>query len=242
MFCVHCGNKLDDDAAFCSNCGKNATEKATKEEIKFCKKCGAELEADSVFCANCGSKVWEEKNERKPASSSKKTPKTKTTKEQDQKIDPVKEVASPPETIKEQESVEDKPQVAPQNKIETENVSYNELLKDIKIKERAYLLRKMYGEDAYQHFLQSRLKEKQQAEEQTNKPQSETDLQTKTPPEPITEPAIPEKKESEVERWKSAFEDQKLKAENAVVWAFLFAIAAVIGFGIAIYNYSLLNP
>jgi uncharacterized membrane protein YvbJ len=26
MFCVHCGNKLDDDAVFCTNCGKKVVD------------------------------------------------------------------------------------------------------------------------------------------------------------------------------------------------------------------------
>ena len=26
MFCVHCGNKLDDDAVFCTNCGKRVED------------------------------------------------------------------------------------------------------------------------------------------------------------------------------------------------------------------------
>ena len=78
MFCVHCGKKLDDDARFCSSCGKNATEKATREEIKFCKNCGTELEMDSVFCSNCGTKVLEEKIGQEQVCATNVTPKTET--------------------------------------------------------------------------------------------------------------------------------------------------------------------
>lgn len=105
MFCVHCGNKLDDDAAFCSNCGKNATEKATREEIKFCKKCGAELEADSVFCANCGNKIWKKEVEQAQESAKEETTKTETIKEQEQNTEQIEEIVSNTETKKEQNNV-----------------------------------------------------------------------------------------------------------------------------------------
>ncbi len=56
MFCGYCGNKLEDDAAFCPKCGKNIFEKIPQNEMKFCIKCGAKFQKDAIFCEKCGLK------------------------------------------------------------------------------------------------------------------------------------------------------------------------------------------
>lgn len=50
--CVYCGAPLDDDALFCSNCGKKIEPLG-----KICPRCGAEVMADSAFCYKCGSRI-----------------------------------------------------------------------------------------------------------------------------------------------------------------------------------------
>lgn len=47
--CIFCGAPLDDDALFCSNCGKKVEFQGKK-----CPQCGAEVENDSAFCTKCG--------------------------------------------------------------------------------------------------------------------------------------------------------------------------------------------
>jgi len=76
MNCLHCGSKLDNDAVFCTNCGKKITDIVSKEEIKFCMNCGNKLDADSAFCSNCGKKV--EFNELTSTGTITDSPKTET--------------------------------------------------------------------------------------------------------------------------------------------------------------------
>ena len=47
--CIFCGAPLDDDALFCTNCGKKV-----ELQEKKCPQCGAEVENDSAFCTKCG--------------------------------------------------------------------------------------------------------------------------------------------------------------------------------------------
>ena len=54
MFCENCGAKLQDNQAFCSECGA-----ALK---KVCQRCGTELQSDELFCASCGQKADETPN------------------------------------------------------------------------------------------------------------------------------------------------------------------------------------
>lgn len=53
--CHNCGAPLDDDALFCTNCGKKI-----EPEGKKCPQCGAEVEDDSVFCFKCGTRLDEQ--------------------------------------------------------------------------------------------------------------------------------------------------------------------------------------
>lgn len=46
--CNHCGASIDDDAQFCTTCGKKV------EMERHCIHCGAVIDADSVFCTSCG--------------------------------------------------------------------------------------------------------------------------------------------------------------------------------------------
>ena len=50
--CLFCGAPLDDDAIFCSNCGKKI-----EPQGKICPQCGAKVGTDSVFCAKCGTRL-----------------------------------------------------------------------------------------------------------------------------------------------------------------------------------------
>lgn len=64
MFCKHCGAKIDDDAAFCTNCGKpivkeNAvvdTELFKDINTKYCTNCGAQMPEEAVVCIHCGNR------------------------------------------------------------------------------------------------------------------------------------------------------------------------------------------
>ena len=50
MFCLNCGNRLPEGAAFCSNCGA----KAQQDNANICPACGSTIPDDAVFCIGCG--------------------------------------------------------------------------------------------------------------------------------------------------------------------------------------------
>jgi predicted nucleic acid-binding Zn ribbon protein len=50
MFCHNCGNKLPEDAAFCSSCGAKIQASASN----VCTACGAAIPDGAEFCINCG--------------------------------------------------------------------------------------------------------------------------------------------------------------------------------------------
>ncbi len=52
--CDSCGEKLPNQAKFCSNCGAD-TESASSS-TGGCKKCGSELKPNAQFCHSCGAK------------------------------------------------------------------------------------------------------------------------------------------------------------------------------------------
>src|SRR5947209_5440956 len=53
MFCVYCGVKLNDQATFCSNCGRQIRREATPVVLE-CLSCHARNPDDAVYCWNCG--------------------------------------------------------------------------------------------------------------------------------------------------------------------------------------------
>ncbi len=64
-FCEGCGSLLEEDARFCSACGRKAPEEnkapdpekentAAPTPTVFCTNCGASIQADSAFCEQCG--------------------------------------------------------------------------------------------------------------------------------------------------------------------------------------------
>lgn len=67
-FCKKCGNKLDDQTAFCPKCGtanewagsvNNSGEYAKREQtfvgkVRKCPQCGSVLSSDAVVCSECG--------------------------------------------------------------------------------------------------------------------------------------------------------------------------------------------
>jgi predicted amidophosphoribosyltransferase len=61
MFCVNCGNKIDDGEHICKGCGKLSA--SIREELLAmsektadfkCEKCGGAIKAGHHFCATCG--------------------------------------------------------------------------------------------------------------------------------------------------------------------------------------------
>lgn len=58
--CANCGAELDDDCAFCTECGtpvKKAEEPAPAVENIFCTNCGNKEEVGTRFCSECGTKL-----------------------------------------------------------------------------------------------------------------------------------------------------------------------------------------
>ncbi|MBQ9365076.1 MAG: zinc ribbon domain-containing protein [Schwartzia sp.] len=54
--CEECGKTYDNQAQYCSLCGKPLTSKnlPTVIQTKFCGQCGAKIEAESTACPSCG--------------------------------------------------------------------------------------------------------------------------------------------------------------------------------------------
>ena len=49
MYCKNCGQQIDDNAAFCTNCGF-----AKNTGSKYCPNCGKEIVPGAAVCTNCG--------------------------------------------------------------------------------------------------------------------------------------------------------------------------------------------
>ena len=56
MYCKICGNKLDDDAVFCTKCG---THKDSMISYFYCEKCGSKFNKGAAFCTECGTPIPE---------------------------------------------------------------------------------------------------------------------------------------------------------------------------------------
>lgn len=54
MKCPSCGADIDDDAAFCTECGTRIEK--TEPAFVFCSNCGNKEEAGAKFCTECGTK------------------------------------------------------------------------------------------------------------------------------------------------------------------------------------------
>lgn len=65
--CSACGEMMEADAAFCTNCGARLTETA---DVQKCSSCGEAMEKDAAFCTNCGSRVEDKKAQSAPEPSS----------------------------------------------------------------------------------------------------------------------------------------------------------------------------
>lgn len=52
MYCKNCGQKLDDSANICPNCGT-----PTPNKTVYCRNCGKEMNPNAAFCENCGAPV-----------------------------------------------------------------------------------------------------------------------------------------------------------------------------------------
>lgn len=52
--CSACGETLEQNAAFCTNCGQRLAEDSN---VKKCPSCGASNKAEDAFCSDCGSRL-----------------------------------------------------------------------------------------------------------------------------------------------------------------------------------------
>lgn len=57
MYCKNCGNKLDNDAIFCTKCG---THKDSMVSCLYCEKCGSKFNKGAAFCTGYGTAIPEE--------------------------------------------------------------------------------------------------------------------------------------------------------------------------------------
>ena len=58
--CSSCGEAMEPDAAFCTNCGSRFMENAN---VKKCSSCGETMELNAAFCTNCGGRLEEKKTQ-----------------------------------------------------------------------------------------------------------------------------------------------------------------------------------
>ena len=49
--CSDCGEMMEPDATFCTNCGTRLEKKAA---VKNCASCGQAMDPEAVFCSHCG--------------------------------------------------------------------------------------------------------------------------------------------------------------------------------------------
>lgn len=57
--CASCGAELDDDSAFCTECGTpvNKAKDEPEQSFIFCTNCGNKEDAGTKFCSECGTKL-----------------------------------------------------------------------------------------------------------------------------------------------------------------------------------------
>ena len=57
--CEECGKTYDNQAQYCSLCGKLLTSQSvpTAVQTTFCGQCGAKIEAGSAFCPSCNAMI-----------------------------------------------------------------------------------------------------------------------------------------------------------------------------------------
>ncbi len=57
--CKECGKKYDNQAHYCSLCGKPLTSESVPIVVQtaFCGQCGAKIEAGSAFCPSCNAMI-----------------------------------------------------------------------------------------------------------------------------------------------------------------------------------------
>lgn len=65
MYCIYCGQPINEDSVYCPFCGKSQKLK----ELIFCPKCGSKVENDSTYCPYCGSSLRTCKKSEKISSS-----------------------------------------------------------------------------------------------------------------------------------------------------------------------------
>lgn len=56
MICPKCQTTVEENAAYCSNCGESLAVQA-EQNSKFCTSCGGEIKVGNVFCAKCGART-----------------------------------------------------------------------------------------------------------------------------------------------------------------------------------------
>lgn len=54
MFCKNCGKEIDEQAAFCVNCGVATNMIPQVRKTAFCRNCGKEIDEQATVCNHCG--------------------------------------------------------------------------------------------------------------------------------------------------------------------------------------------
>lgn len=57
MFCKNCGNEIENDAAFCPQCGYRLKEHTPQQESPVCPVCHHPIKPGAAFCTSCGANL-----------------------------------------------------------------------------------------------------------------------------------------------------------------------------------------
>ena len=57
ILCNNCGNRNDEDANFCKNCGENLNDNNLDNKSQNCHECGYTMIGNAKFCSECGIKL-----------------------------------------------------------------------------------------------------------------------------------------------------------------------------------------